>query len=89
MPPNCRHWPPAATCSRNWRCRLPWGARASPWRRRFQRFELRRVGATFGLPLLDYANRGAAIELADAEGETAYIAFEQAWPARWRRSNAA
>ncbi len=37
-----------------------------------------RVGATFGLPLLDYANRGAAIELADAEGETAYIAFEQA-----------
>ena len=37
-----------------------------------------RVGATFGLPLLDYANRGAAIELADAEGGTAYIAFEQA-----------
>lgn len=37
-----------------------------------------RVGATFGLPLLDYANRGAAIELADAEGEGAYIAFEQA-----------
>ena len=36
-----------------------------------------RVGATFGLPL-DYANRGAAIELADAEGEGAYIAFEQA-----------
>lgn len=36
-----------------------------------------RVGATFGLPLLDYANRGAAIELADAESETAYIAFEQ------------
>ena len=37
-----------------------------------------RVGATFGLPLLDYARRGAAIDLADAEGETAYIAFEQA-----------
>ena len=37
-----------------------------------------RVGATFGLPLLDYPRRGAAIELADAEGETAYVAFEQA-----------
>jgi NodT family efflux transporter outer membrane factor (OMF) lipoprotein len=37
-----------------------------------------RVGATFGLPLLDYPRRGAAIDLADAEGETAYIAFEQA-----------
>ncbi|WP_296271356.1 efflux transporter outer membrane subunit [Pseudomonas sp. UBA6323] len=37
-----------------------------------------RLGATFSLPLLDYPNRGAAIELADAEGETAYIAFEQA-----------
>ncbi len=37
-----------------------------------------RVGATFGLPLLDYPRRGAAIDLADAEGETAYVAFEQA-----------
>ena len=37
-----------------------------------------RVGATFGLPLLDYARRGAAIDLADAEGESAYVAFEQA-----------
>ncbi len=36
-----------------------------------------RVGATFGLPLLDYPRRGAAIDLADAEGETAYVAFEQ------------
>ncbi|MBE7375025.1 efflux transporter outer membrane subunit [Pseudomonas lopnurensis] len=37
-----------------------------------------RVGATFGLPLLDYPRRFAAIELADAEGEGAYVAFEQA-----------
>ena len=37
-----------------------------------------RLGATFGLPVLDYRRRGAAIELADLEGESAYLGFEQA-----------
>ncbi|MBA1275488.1 efflux transporter outer membrane subunit [Stutzerimonas azotifigens] len=36
-----------------------------------------RLGATFGLPFLDFANRGAAIDLADAERDTAYMTFEQ------------
>lgn len=37
-----------------------------------------RLGATFGLPLLDYRRRGAAIDLADVEGEGAYLNFQQA-----------
>ncbi|MEH6389505.1 MULTISPECIES: efflux transporter outer membrane subunit [Pseudomonas] len=37
-----------------------------------------RLGAMFGLPLLDFGRRGAAIDLADIEGETAYVGFEQA-----------
>lgn len=37
-----------------------------------------RLGATFGLPVLDYRRRGAAIDLADVEGESAYIGFQQA-----------
>jgi NodT family efflux transporter outer membrane factor (OMF) lipoprotein len=37
-----------------------------------------RLGATFGLPLLDYRRRGAAIDLADVEGEGAYLGFQQA-----------
>lgn len=37
-----------------------------------------RLGATFGLPFLDYRRRGAAIDLADVEGESAYIGFQQA-----------
>lgn len=37
-----------------------------------------RVGATFGLPFLDYRRRGAAIDLADVENRSAYIGFEQA-----------
>lgn len=36
-----------------------------------------RLGATFGLPFLDFARRGAAIDLADAERDTAYLSFEQ------------
>lgn len=42
------------------------------------KFEALETASPKAKPLLDYANRGAAIELADAEGETAYIAFEQA-----------
>jgi outer membrane protein, multidrug efflux system len=37
-----------------------------------------RLGATFGLPFLDYRRRGAAIDLADVEGEGAYLGFQQA-----------
>lgn len=37
-----------------------------------------RLGATFGLPFLDYRRRGAAVELADVEGESAYLGFQQA-----------
>lgn len=37
-----------------------------------------RLGATFGLPFLDYRRRGAAIDLADVEGEGAYLNFQQA-----------
>ena len=37
-----------------------------------------RLGATFGLPFLDYRRRGAAIDLADVEGESAYLGFQQA-----------
>ena len=37
-----------------------------------------RIGATFGLPFLDYRRRGAAIDLADLEGESAYLGFQQA-----------
>lgn len=37
-----------------------------------------RLGATFGLPFLDYRRRGAAIDLADVEGDSAYIGFQQA-----------
>ena len=37
-----------------------------------------RIGATFGLPILDFGRRGAAIDLADIEGDSAYIGFQQA-----------
>lgn len=37
-----------------------------------------RLGATFGLPVLDFGRRGAAIDLADLEGDTAYVGFQQA-----------
>lgn len=37
-----------------------------------------RLGATFGLPFLDYRRRGAAIDLADVEGESAYLGLQQA-----------
>ncbi|MGA6098536.1 efflux transporter outer membrane subunit [Stutzerimonas marianensis] len=37
-----------------------------------------RLGATFGLPFLDYRRRGAAIDLADVESEGAYLSFQQA-----------
>lgn len=37
-----------------------------------------RIGATFGLPILDFGRRGAAIDLADLEGDSAYISFQQA-----------
>ncbi len=36
-----------------------------------------RLGATFGLPFLDYRRRGAAIDLADVQGDSAYLGFEQ------------
>ena len=36
-----------------------------------------RLGATFGLPFLDYRRRGAAIDLADVQGDRAYLGFEQ------------
>ncbi|WP_407292403.1 efflux transporter outer membrane subunit [Stutzerimonas zhaodongensis] len=36
-----------------------------------------RLGATFGLPFLDYRRRGAAIDLADVQGESAYLGFQQ------------
>ncbi|MFC3607801.1 efflux transporter outer membrane subunit [Stutzerimonas tarimensis] len=37
-----------------------------------------RLGATFGLPLLDFGQRRAAIELADVQGQGAFLALEQA-----------
>ncbi|PCD00691.1 efflux transporter outer membrane subunit [Halopseudomonas pelagia] len=37
-----------------------------------------RIGATFGLPILDFGRRGSAIDLADLEGESSYIGFQQA-----------
>lgn len=36
-----------------------------------------RIGATFGLPLLDFPRRGAAIEQADVEGAGAYLSMRQ------------
>lgn len=37
-----------------------------------------RIGATFGLPILDFGRRGSAIDLADLEGESSYIGYQQA-----------
>jgi len=87
---SCGYGPPAATCSRNWRCRLPWGAPASRWATPFPALRTSPGSAPPSVCrcwTMQTVAPPSNWPMPKARPPTS--PSSRPWPARWRRSNAA